>query len=206
METLKLKIYDVLIEEITISEFENWLYNSEYMKTEIKSDSLLFAVININYRLESSLKTLRNLMLENFSEEELLVFKLEYNCYNIVNSNDTKNYKKFVLNIIQDFEFNNDLEAFWKFYYIYYSFDGYDYNEHQNISLNSLNLETNHLANSLLKSLKKCNSIEEKIKVIKLKIEVKNDVKHINGLELKSLKSNKKLTLIQKLFAFFEKI
>ncbi|REE27930.1 hypothetical protein [Winogradskyella pacifica] len=206
METLKLKIYDVLKEEITISEFENWLYNSEYMKTEIKADSLLFDVININYRLENSLKILKNLSLKNFSEEELLIFKLEYNCYKIVNSEDTKNYKKYVLNIIQDFEFDNDFEGFGEFYYIYYSFDGYDYNQYQNISSNNLNSKTKHLANSLLKSLKNCNSIEEKIKTLKLKKEPENDEENINVLEFKSLQSNKKLTLVQKLFAFLKKI
>ena len=50
MEAVKLKIFDALIEKITVSEFENWLYNSEEFMNQINSNSFYFDVISINYK------------------------------------------------------------------------------------------------------------------------------------------------------------
>lgn len=50
MDALKLKIFDVLLERITVPEFENWLYDSEEILNDLESNSLYFDVITINYR------------------------------------------------------------------------------------------------------------------------------------------------------------
>ncbi len=61
MEALKLKIFDVLVNNITIEEFENWLYNSKLLEEKLKENSLIFEVVNINYRLDNSMKMLKNI-------------------------------------------------------------------------------------------------------------------------------------------------
>ena len=206
MEALKLKIFDVLTEKMSILEFENWLYNSTYLSQNIKGDSLLFNVININYRERNSLKELENIASNIFSFEELLAKRLEKNCIKIINSRNSDNYKNYVSNIIQDFDFDIDFYAFWDFYHIYYSFDGYDYNEHQNISLKKIDSKTKLLANSIINRLKYCDTIDDEIAVLKQKN--KDEVSHKDTQLLKSKTSEKTLkrTLKQKIFAFFKKI
>lgn len=209
MEALKLKIFDVLTEKITVSEFENWLYSSEYMNQKIKGDSLFFNVVIINYREAKSIKELQEIASEIFSEEELLVFRLFRNCLKIANSDTTEHLKKYVLNIITDFDFDNDLDAFWEFYDIYYSFDGYDYCEFENIDLHTTNNKTKKLAISVIDKVANFKNIEDIVNVLKQKKEEILDKETVLKPKFKSPKTtetNQKSTFKQKFLAFFKKI
>ena len=109
MDALKLKIFDVLTEKISVSEFENWLYSSELLDEKLKENSLMFEVVNVNYKLENSLKMLKNIASTIFDDEDFLVIKIEDNCRKIINTNEPEKIKDYVFNIIQDYNF--DIEA-----------------------------------------------------------------------------------------------
>lgn len=112
MEALKLKIFDVLTEKIAVSEFENWLYNSEYLNHKISHDSLVFNVININYRKENALNKIEEITSKIFSDEELLIAKIEKYSLKIINSDNAENFKKYVYKIIEDLDYDIDLTPY----------------------------------------------------------------------------------------------
>ncbi len=68
--------------------------------------------------------------------------KIEENCKKIVNTDDPKNIEKYVLNIVQDYNFDLESNVYWEFYSLYYSFDGYDYINYTKRSLDKLYSKT----------------------------------------------------------------
>ena len=64
METLKRKIFDVLTGKITVSEFENWLYNCEEILENLDSNSFYFDVIEVNYKSNKCKQLLTNIFKE----------------------------------------------------------------------------------------------------------------------------------------------
>tara|TARA_R110002033_G_scaffold32024_3_gene69308 strand:+ start:604 stop:1107 length:504 start_codon:yes stop_codon:yes gene_type:complete len=164
METLKLKIFEVLVNDITIEEFETWLYKSDLLNENLKENSLIFEVITINYRKKTALKDLKYIASTLFNEEHLAVMKIEVNCRKIVNSNTPKHLEKYVFNIIEDFNFEIESTVYGEFYSLYFSFDGYDYTNYTKGSLKEINSRTVTYAKIVLESLKNCKTIDDKKK------------------------------------------
>ena len=206
MEALKLKIFDVLTEKIAVSEFENWLYSSEYINQKIKADSLFFNVININYREAKSIKELKEITASIFTDEELLVVKLLQNCIKIKNAEASKNIKKSVVGIISDFDYCTELNPFWEFYDVYNS---YEYFEDEYTSEKDIDIKLKGIAISVITTFESAKSIEESIELLK-QIE-ENSTEQKNNLNstdssLKNTVNKEENTFIQKIFAFFKKI
>ncbi|GAL60676.1 hypothetical protein [Algibacter lectus] len=206
MEALKLKIFDVLTEKIAVSQFENWLYSSEYINQKIKADSLFFNVININYREAKSIKELKEITASIFTDEELLVVKLLQNCIKIKNAEASKNIKKSVVGIISDFDYCTELNPFWEFYDVYNS---YEYFEDEYTSEKDIDIKLKGIAISVITKFESAKSIEESIELLK-QIE-ENSTEQKNNLNstdssLKNTVNEKEYTFIQKIFAFFKKI
>ena len=209
MEALKLKIFDVLTEKIAVSEFENWLYSSEYINQKIKADSLFFNVININYREAKSIKELKEITASIFTDEELLVVNLLQNCIKIKNAEASKNIKKPVVGIISDFDYCTDLNPFWEFYDVYCSYNSYDYFEDEYTSRKDIDIKLKGIAISVITTFESAKSIEESIELLK-QIE-ENSTEQKNNLNstdssLKNTVNKEENTFIQKIFAFFKKI
>jgi len=201
MDALKLKIFDVLTEKISVSEFENWLYSSELLDEKLKEDSLMFEVVNVNYRLENSLKMLKNIASTIFDDEDFLVIKIEDNCRKIINTNEPEKIKDYVFNIIQDYNFDIESNVYWEFYSLYYSFEGYEYKDYTKGSLDRLNTITIEYIETILYNLNKCSSIEDKKLVLILEIGSKKE----EAIVKKAIDETKKTSLRDRLFSFFRK-
>jgi len=202
METLKLKIFEVLVNDITIEEFEKWLYESDLLNENLKENSLIFEVITINYRKETALKELKYVASTLFNEEHLVIMKIEVNCRKIVNANTPKNLGKYVFNIIEDFNFEMESTVYEEFYSLYFSFDGYDYTNYIKGSQKVINSRTVAYAKTVLESLKNCKTIEDKKEV--LFIDLHDKKQGVNNI--KTSPKTEKLTFKSKLFAFLKKI
>ncbi len=50
MENLKLKIFDVLTNKISISDYENWLYTDPEILNAIETNDLVYKIICLNYK------------------------------------------------------------------------------------------------------------------------------------------------------------
>ena len=49
MKALEYKIFDVLTERITVSQFENWLYTNDELLSNLDSNPYYFDLFTINY-------------------------------------------------------------------------------------------------------------------------------------------------------------
>ncbi|WP_397364061.1 hypothetical protein [Olleya sp. R77988] len=192
MEALKLKIFDVLTGKITVSEFENWLYNCEEFISLINSNSFYFNVISINYKDEKWKKQLDNLVKEKYNENFKLVYKIERSCLEIIESNEPKKVYEILTKLTLNFDYDTDYYALWDFYSIHSRFDtfyGSMFNE------NELLKEAKFYAKQVIESTKNSkNFVETNETLMK---------------ELKSYESEKIIeitSLKQKLLAFFKKI
>lgn len=202
METLELKIFDVLVGNITIEVFEKWLYQSKFLEERLKADSLIFEIVNINYRSDDSLKKLKNIADEVFDEKDLLAMKIETNCEKISNTDVNEDIEKYVWNIIEDYNFDIEPGIYWEFYNLYHSFDGFEFTKYSKRSLDDISLRTKVYAKTVLANLRKCNSIEDKKQVLFSNVCSKEDV----IIEKNTVAKTKKISLKNRITSLFKKI
>jgi len=202
MNELSLKIFDVLTKKISVSEFENWLYNSEFLQNDLKENSLVFDVININYRNPNALKVLKNITSNVFDDKDLIIMKIIENCYKIINANNSRDYEKYVYNIIENYNFDIECEAYWEFYYFYNGFNGYDFYNNNKKAIETLNSNVFNYAKTIIEKFNRDKNIDDIKPVLKLKPEITK----INLDNKNSTVHNKKVPFMKKIFAFFKKI
>lgn len=129
-QELKQTAYQLLIDKITVNEFEQYLFKSVEGEIELQSNSLLFDFVNINYKSGNYKKQLFR-FLENFcSEEELLSLKIYSLCMKLL-SFEKQNVIIGVINEMSSlFNFNDyDYEILYEFYLLNSMIlpDGYNY-------------------------------------------------------------------------------
>ncbi len=112
---LKKKAYQFLTDVIDIEVFEKFLYQL-IEKTELDTKSLLFDIVNINYKSENSKKELLNLINVLYSKEELLSLKVYERCLKITQNEVNEEFYSLIDFLSQQY-IENDYE-----YNIFYSF------------------------------------------------------------------------------------
>lgn len=191
MEALKLKIFQVLTEKITVLEFENWMYNSEEFMSKINNDSFYFDVISINYKDENWFKKLEQLANKEFTEDFLFLFKIKNSCLEVMKSSNARETYQILSKLLVNYNFDSDYEIVWKFFNIHdclETFNGSMFNE------NTLFEEAKFYSKQVIELTKNCIEIE--------------DLKRLLMLDLLPFKNEElqlKITLKQKIFAFLKK-
>ncbi|WP_299158296.1 hypothetical protein [uncultured Tenacibaculum sp.] len=94
-QKLKQKAYQVLIDKIDVETFENELYQL-VEKNELKSDSLLFDFVSIDFKSDNYEKEIFNLLKNSCSDDELLSFETYFLCLKLSNSEK----ESIILNLI----------------------------------------------------------------------------------------------------------
>lgn len=191
MEALKLKIFQVLTEKITVLEFENWMYNSEEFMGEINNNSLYFDVISINYKDEKWFKKLEQLCNNEFTEDFLLLFKIENSCLEVMKSSTAKETYQILSKLLVNFNYDSDYDIMWKFFNIHdclETFNGSMFNE------NELLEEAKFYSKQVIELTKNCIEIEDSKQLLTLDL-----------IPFRNEESLPKPTLKQKIFAFFKK-
>lgn len=123
MDALKLKIFDVLLDRITVSEFENWLYDSEEILENIKSNSLYFDVITINYRSRTWNTDLNNLVISSLGKNYYEILEIKKACSDIIESETFSEAHSVLNTLTQNFDFDTDYSILWKLYTLKDYFD-----------------------------------------------------------------------------------
>lgn len=126
-QELKEKAYQLLRDKIDVNSFQYYLFGL-VEKTELKSDSLLFELVNINYKREDYRKLLLNLLKEYCSDDELLSLNIYVLCSKLCNSKNDKMSLELINNLsslyIQD---NYDLEVLYEFYILSNEIEAFEY-------------------------------------------------------------------------------
>ncbi|CAL2089793.1 conserved protein of unknown function [Tenacibaculum sp. 190524A02b] len=128
-QELKQKAFELLIDKIDVDAFEKYLYQL-VEKNEINSESLLFDLVDINYKKSNYKKYLLNLIKDKSGEDELLCYEIYALCLSLstsINDKETLNLidnlsklnikTDYVYDILMEFYMLNDrMESEWYYY------------------------------------------------------------------------------------------
>ncbi|WP_299098310.1 hypothetical protein [uncultured Winogradskyella sp.] len=164
METLKLKIFEVLVNNITIEEFETWLYNSEEIISKIRTNKFIFKVITINYKSKKWRIQLEELTFSKFDKDDLIVLIIEKECNNIIHSEDYDEIYKSLSKIMMHFEYESDSKTMWDFFSLW---DQFDLIKLQYYPKNTYYSDVKKLAFETYSLIKNCQNISQKKTILK---------------------------------------
>ncbi|WP_271764739.1 hypothetical protein [Aquimarina algiphila] len=116
MKKLELNISKVLIDQITVDEFESIIYQ-EYYVEKMESNDFIAKVITINYRDESWKNELEKLICNLWDDTKYLTYLIRNYCLKIIESEDLKKILSAVneierLNNRYDYEYGTLLQFY----------------------------------------------------------------------------------------------
>ena len=191
MNTLKLKILDVLTGNISTQIFENWLYNSETIINKMDTNRFFFELVTINYKKEDWSKDLEEILLANFTYDDFLTFLIASTSYKLSKSKHSSQSYKILNNSIAYFEYDTNYDVLRKLYALYLDYDLFTSGVYSEIEFNNF---IDCTSNDILKSLSTCNTFEETKQVLLSKFNTQGII----------IKPKKKL-LKDKILAFLKK-
>jgi len=117
-QQLKQKTFEFFVDIISIGDFEKYLYKL-VENAKLDSNSLLFDLIDINYKSENYKKELLNLIEDICSDEELLSFKIYSLCLSIISSADDNIILKSISDLSDLFiEFEYESSLLYEFFFL----------------------------------------------------------------------------------------
>ncbi|TMM31497.1 hypothetical protein FDT66_05920 [Polaribacter aestuariivivens] len=117
MEEVKEKAIELLLDIISKEDFEMMLYEKVKSEDLIKN-SLLFELVNINYRLEGFKKPLLEILRKEISEEVFIIYNIKLYSEKIKDENNTKTILHYFSKIYNLFDFDQEYSLMWDFYNI----------------------------------------------------------------------------------------
>ena len=167
MLKLKSKLFDLLARNISIEDFEQWLYNDKEILSKVDSDDFVLELIDRDYKSKHIIADLEKICFDNFSKGEFLIFTIENAC-NLLS--EEKNYNVIFneLNqIVTHYYFDEDYGLLFNFYCLHSETDcGYFNSQERKIFVDKINKYTTKI---MLKFQGK--SFDEKMCFIKNGIE-----------------------------------
>lgn len=168
MEILKLKMFDVVCEAITIEEFERWLYIETAVLDVASSNKFVFDVLTINYKEKAALETLMKVALNRFSAEETLLLNIMSHCQKIISIKDKNLVFREVISLKANFDFDNHYDLLWQFYILKERIDLIDLGYFREGNVIQI---IKQLAQTIISKYEDYFSLEDKLKLLNYKEE-----------------------------------
>ncbi|AXT52717.1 hypothetical protein D1818_18500 [Aquimarina sp. BL5] len=116
MKELELNISKVLLDSITLDEFENNIYQEFYVD-QISTNSFIYKVITINYKGKCWKKELEKLIYELWGEKKYLTYSLYKYCLKITQTDNSESIFNIVdkiseLNVEYDYEYKTLMQFY----------------------------------------------------------------------------------------------
>lgn len=193
MKKLKEMLFKFMSQTLSLKEFETWLYNDEYVNSQLLENDIIFELVNINLNSKHAFKELEKFCFINFDKEECIIQIVKYNCEVLLENKTDEAIEIFIKNICYFHDWNND---YFLISQIYYWADDWDLVLDGFIEKQHVKDELIDYSESFLEKLQELNS-NESIQLLR------------NGIELKKvipeqLKNSKIETKIKKWFQFWK--
>ena len=163
MLKLKNKLFDVLARNISIENFEQWLYNDVDILNVVDSNDFVLELVNRNYSNKHIFVDLEKLCFDEYSKEEYLVYAVESTCSKIIQETDVKNVIKYVLFLDNYYNWDDDYQIIYAFYGLACDFDLVELGH---MTVKEFRSGLKNLASEILDNFKN-SSLEEKINILK---------------------------------------
>ena len=165
METLQFKIYNTLLKKLSITIFEEWLYNQEAILNQLENDSFLYAIITINYQLENSVSLLEKEAIKKYGIEFKTVLFVEKSCLEIVKIKNLEECSRILNELVWNYSYESEHVLFWELYVFCNNIDslfvGYGSCEET-----ELLIKIKNFIQKTLEKLQNCISFEEKKAIV----------------------------------------
>ncbi len=165
MEALKLKIFNVLVDKITVSEFENWLYTSEEILGSLENNLLYFDVITINFRGKSWMSDLKSIVLNSLDSSYAEILEIKEICSKITSTKTHQETHKIINYLAQGFNYDTDYLILWELYRLK---DYFDYVEDGFCYVGNIEIEAKFYSEQVIKIIQETREIDN----IKVKLEL----------------------------------
>jgi len=116
MKALKQKIFEVLTNKIGVCQFEEWLYNTEEITSQLDINRFYFNVITINYKSNDWTNELNNLVESEFDEDYLEITRIKDWCLNILKSSTVEEIRAVLEDVYTYYNFDTEYNICWEFY------------------------------------------------------------------------------------------
>jgi hypothetical protein len=178
---------------LSLKEFETWLYNDDYVNSQLLKNDIIFELVNINLNSKHVFKELEKFCFAYFDKEECLIQIVKYNCEVLLEYKSDEAIENLIKNICYFYDWNND---YYLISQIYYCADDWDLAKDGYIEKQEVKNEFIVYSKSYLEKLQGLNR-EESIQLLK------------NGIELKKvipeqLKNSEIEAKIKKWFQFWK--
>lgn len=80
MKKLKEMLFKFMSQTLSLKEFETWLYNDDYVNSQLLENYIVFELVNINLNSKHAFKELEKFCFTYFDKEECLIQIVKYNC------------------------------------------------------------------------------------------------------------------------------
>ena len=95
MNNIDRYVFKLLTENITTSEFEQFLYQEENLY-KLKTNTFIYNLIDINYRDSDHLNTIRKIAKEHYNDLDFLLIELRFSCLKIIEANRIEDVKSII--------------------------------------------------------------------------------------------------------------
>lgn len=163
MERLKIEIVKYLSGLITLNEFEEWLYNDEFIKESIEINEDVLEVVSIDYRSKHAGAILHSFFISKYTEEELLILLLEVRSIYFINEPNLQNMEDFLRRINSYISWDSDYQLIENFYWLINDLESLDY---KRVALSEVYSSLIELCELISEKFENA-SIEEKITYLK---------------------------------------
>lgn len=118
MKTLKKMIFKLLSQTLSMKEFETWLYQDEFIKSQILRNEMIFELVNINLRSKHAFEELTDFCFNHFDKEECLIQIVKYNCEILLENKTNKVIENFFRNVCYFYDWESDYSIISQIYYL----------------------------------------------------------------------------------------
>lgn len=160
LNNLKEKIFSVLLNEIEIIDFENWLYSQEKIINSIENDKFIYDLITINYKEENAYQLLKNKVFEKFKYEEYIILVVGINCNKILLQDNWDSVYNLFYEIFDFFDYDKEYGLMWSFYSINSRMDLVEFGYETKTSIYK---EIKELSQKVVNQLKELNTADDRV-------------------------------------------
>lgn len=118
MDKVKSMIVRLLSQDLSMKDFETWLYNDEYINNRILDDEDILELLFINLKSKNAKSELEKYLYGKFGEEIYIIEQVKVNCEVLLNSKINQNdVYSFLSNIGRLYDWDKDYKLISQVYW-----------------------------------------------------------------------------------------
>lgn len=171
MEKLKEMLFMLMSQTLSLKEFETWLYEDDYIKSQLLKNKVIFELVSIDLRSGHAFYELEKFCFNYFNKEECLVQVMRYNSEMFLETRTEDAAEKFMRNVYRFHDWDTD---YFLMSQVCFLSDDWELVDSGYMDGERLMNELSDIAEMFLKQLHSLN-MEESIQLLRNGVEFRNN-------------------------------